>query len=423
MKKIILCYILMFFIFLNLDSVALAVTPPPSVSGQGVVVMDATTGNVLYGKNEHTPFPPASPTKLMTVLLTLENCSLDEIVKVGEVPPTIDGSKIYIDFNEEMTVKDMLYAVIMVSANDCAEALAEHIAGSKEAFAELMNKRAKELGCKDTTFKNPHGLYEKGHVTSAYDLALIERALLQHEEYINISKTKTLFLEPTNIYKEKRPLWNDNRLLHDYEPNYYPYVIAGKTGYTDECRHSFVASAQKGNSTFIVTILRDENKTYFSDTPKLFEWAFANFSTEKIYSKDDIVAEYTTSNGTTVPLKVNSDIYFTKSLSSTESPQFSFDSEALKNKFFIANQPVSTGKVSYGKDVYTFDLLSTKTYEKFELPFFGDFLTTNNNTINYKLLYTIIGVALIIIVILLIIGIKYVDKRRKNNRYIFKKRN
>ncbi len=422
MKKILFCFMLALTIIFNSYSSAMASTPAPPVSGEGVVIMDATTGSVIYGKNENIPYPPASPTKLMTVLLTLENCSLDEIVKVGEIPPTIDGSKIYVDVNEEMTVRDMLYAVIMVSANDCAQALAEHIAGSKEEFSKMMNEKAKELGCKNTTFKNPHGLYESGHVTSAYDLALIEKALLEHDDYIKISKTKTLLLEPTNIYKEKRPLWNDNRLLHDYEPNYYPYVMAGKTGYTDECRHSFVASAEKDGDAFIVVILRDDNKTYFSDTPKLFEWAFSNYKTEKAYSKGEELSTYTTSNGTKIPLKSNEDVFYTKDVSSENKPIFSFDKEALKNKFFIKEQPVTIGNLSYENQNYTFNLLSDTNYEKIELPIVGDWLTTENNTINYKLLCIFAVVGTLFLLIIAIFLLRFINKRKRKNRYMFRKK-
>ncbi len=135
MKKLLFIILSFFAITLLSYGNAYAYSDPPSITGKSVVVMDANTGAVVYGKDENKPYPPASTTKLMTVLLTLENCDLDEVVTVGEFPPTIEGSKIYVDVGEKMTVEEMLYSVIMVSANDCAAALAEHISGSIEEFA------------------------------------------------------------------------------------------------------------------------------------------------------------------------------------------------------------------------------------------------------------------------------------------------
>ncbi|MEG0772368.1 D-alanyl-D-alanine carboxypeptidase family protein [Clostridium sp.] len=386
MKKIFLCLSLtLSIITLNITNV-FAASAAPSVNANGVVVMDSVTGTVLYGTNENTKYLPASVTKLMTILLTLEKSNLEDKVKVGPIPPTIEGSKIYIDKDEELTVKEMLYAVIMVSANDCAQALAEHISGSQEAFAKLMNERAKELGCKNSNFKNPHGLSEADHKTTAYDLALIEKELLKHPEYVEISKTKTHMIPATNIYPEQRPLWNDNRLLHDYEQYYYEYAIAGKTGYTDESRHSFVASATKNNNTFIVTMLYDPVKTYFSDSKKLFEWAFSNFQTVKLYSKGEEVTTYTSSNGTVIPLLASEDIYYTKDLNLNDTPKFNLDPTQLNNKYFLKGQPIAEGNVTYASQAYTVTLVSAVDYEKKTLPVVGDLMTTETNTINYTYL-------------------------------------
>jgi len=395
MKKILLCLWLTLCIITFNISNAFAAENKPTVNANGVVIMDAKTGAVIYSKNPDTKYPPASTTKLMTILLTLEKCKLDDVVKVGALPPTIEGSKIYIDKDEEMTVEQMLYSVIMVSANDCATALAEHISGSVENFAKLMTDRAKELGCKNTTFKNPHGLYDPEHRTTAYDLALIEKELLKHDEYIKISKTKTYFIPPTNIYKEQRPLWNDNRLLHDYEQYFYEYAIAGKTGYTDESRHSFVASAQKDDNTFAVAMLYDTVKTYFSDSKNLFEWAFNNFKTVKLYSKGQEVTSFTTANGTIIPLLVNQDIFYTKDLSIADVPSFKFDSNELSNKYFLKGQTIAQGTVTYQDQTYKIPLVSGIDYQKKTLPIVGDLITTQNNTINYKYLsFLIISIAL-----------------------------
>ncbi|WP_291569402.1 D-alanyl-D-alanine carboxypeptidase family protein [Clostridium sp. UBA4548] len=423
MKKILLSLTLAVSIMTLNISNAFAASQAPSANANGVVVMDAVTGAVIYGNNEDTKYPPASPTKLMTVLLTLEKCKLDEKVKVGTIPPTIEGSKIYIDTNEEMTVKEMLYAVIMVSANDCAEALAEHISGSEEEFAKLMTQRAKELGCKNSTFKNPHGLYDDEHRTTAYDLATIEKELLKHPEYLEISKTKTYMLPATNVYPEQRPLWNDNRLLHNYEKYYYEYAIAGKTGYTDESRHSFVASATKNNNTFIIAMLYDPVKTYFADSKNYFEWAFDNFQTTKLFSKGQEVTKYTSSNGTVIPLLAGEDIYYTKELSLSSEPEFKFDANTLKDKFFLKGQPIAQGNVTYNNQSYTVPLVSGVDYEKKVLPVVGDLLTTETNTINYTYLGLLILVTIIFFLLLFFALVRNIKKKNssKPRRNTYKK--
>lgn len=415
MKKILICLTMAISILMSNISTAFAASEPPSASANGVVVMDSVTGAVLYGNNEDTKYPPASPTKLMTVLLTLEKCKLDEKVKVGTYPPTIEGSKIYIDTNEEMTVKEMLYAVIMVSANDCAEALAEHIAGSGEEFAKLMTQRAKELGCKNSNFKNPHGLYDDEHRTTAYDLATIEKELLKHPEYLEISKTKTYMLPPTNIYHEPRPLWNDNRLLHDYEKYYYEYAIAGKTGYTDESRHSFVASATKNNNTFIIAMLYDPVKTYFSDSKNYFEWAFNNFQTVKMFSKGQEITKYTSSNGTVIPLVAAEDVYYTKDLTLATEPEFKFDQSTLRDKFFLKGQPIAQGNVNYNNQSYKVSLVSGADYQKKTLPVVGALLTTDINTINYTYLILLIATIVIFFSLLVFALIRNVKKKNSIN--------
>lgn len=413
MKKLLFVILSFFTIALLSYSNAYAyTTEPPSITGESVVVMDANTGAVVYGKNENTPYPPASTTKLMTVLLTLENADLDEVVTVDKLPPTIEGSKIYIDVGEKMTVEEMLYSVIMVSANDCAAALAEHISGSIEEFSKLMNQRAKELGCKNTNFVNPHGLYDDKHRTTAYDLALIERELLKHEKYIEISKTKSTFLEPTNIFKDKRPLWNDNRLLHDAYDCYYPDVIAGKTGYTDESLHSFVASAGRDDAKFIIAILYDKNKAYYNETPKLFDWAFDNFSTTKAFSKGDEIGTYETTNGSIIPLVANNDIFYTKDKTSEEKPSIIINKDSLDNKFFNKGDIVTTVSVNYNNQSYNSEVSSGSDYIQEALPVLGTLVTTKSNTINYTNLSIIIGSAILGVVLIILLTIYIIKKRR-----------
>jgi D-alanyl-D-alanine carboxypeptidase len=245
MKKLTALIIFLIMILSPLAVNVKASSSVPSVSADSAVLMDAETGEILYSKNMNAAYPPASTTKIMTALLTIEKCKLDDVVTVGKEPPLADGSKIYIFEGEQLKVKDLLYGLLLPSANDCAEALAEHISGSMDKFAVLMNKRAAELGCKNTNFVNPSGLYDENHKTSAYDLALILRELSKHEEFKEVATTLAYKIGVTNKSPVERPLWNENKLIQKYSGYYYPYCIGGKTGYTVQSAHSYVSVAEK----------------------------------------------------------------------------------------------------------------------------------------------------------------------------------
>lgn len=417
MKKVIASLLLVSTLSFCNSKYIFAAPEAPDPSAAGMVVIDATTGEVLSEKNKDVKYPPASPTKLMTALLTLENCNLDEKVTVGTTPPTVDGSKIYIDEGEILTVRQLLYSLIMVSANDSAQALAEHIGGSEENFAKMMNKKAEELGCKNTNFTNPHGLYEPNHRTTAYDLALIEKELLKNPEYVKISKTKTLFLDPTNKYKEKRPLWNDNRLLHDYEDYYYEPCIAAKTGYTDESLHSFVASAEKGNKKYIVSLLYDPYKTYFKDSRNIFEWAFNNFDTVKLYNKNDLITNYEAEDGTIIPLLSSDDEFYTKDLSIKEEPEISFNTNNIDKKSFLKGQTIATATMKYNNNTKEIKLISGIDYTPKKFPVVAKIIKHNEKTIKIALI-----IGFILLLALLVVIIRIINVRKKRRRKLSRRR-
>jgi D-alanyl-D-alanine carboxypeptidase len=272
--------------------------------------MDANTGEILYSKNMDSAYPPASTTKIMTALLTLENCKLDDVVTVGKKPPMADGSKIYIFEGEQLTVKQLLYGLLLSSANDCAEALAEHMGGSVEGFAEMMNKRAKELGCENTNFVNPSGLYDENHKTSSHDLALILGELSTHKEYSEIATTLSYILPATNKSALERPLWNENKLIQkNNTAYYYPYCLGGKTGYTIQSQHSYVSVAEKDGRRLVLALVHDSQKTFFRDAINLFDYGYNGFEKVAVYSKGDVVTTYS-SGKTSIPLLATEDLYY-----------------------------------------------------------------------------------------------------------------
>ncbi|MGE5629097.1 MAG: serine hydrolase [Solirubrobacterales bacterium] len=346
MKKLTAFLITLIMLVSSIPVTAMA-SSAPTVSADSAVLMDGATGKILYSKNMNTAYPPASTTKIMTALLTLEKCKLDDVVTVGKKPPLADGSKIYIFEGEQLKVKDLLYAMLLCSANDCAEALAEHIGGSVDQFVVLMNNRAKELGCKNTNFVNPSGLYDENHKTSAYDLALIMQELSKHKEYTEIATTLAYKIQPTNKSTKERPIWNENKLIQKYSQDYYPYCIGSKTGYTVQSMHSYVSAADKDGHKLIVALVHDTQKTFFPDAIALFNYGYNNYEYVKMFSKGDVVKTYNEKN-TNVPLLASSDFYYLKEKGSSPELKVQLAENNLSVKYFSIGDIVDSADIYVG---------------------------------------------------------------------------
>lgn len=269
----------------------------PSVDAEAAVLMDASTGLVLYEKNPHKEEYPASITKIMTTLLALENCSLNEIVTFSHNAVfnlEYKSTHIGIDEGEKLTMEQSLYAIMLASANEVSTGVAEHISGSVEEFAKLMNSRAKELGCQNTHFANANGLHNDKHYTSAYDMALIGRAAMQNTVFQKITATTRYSIPPTNKHKNENIFTNHHKMLND--PSFeYEYCIGGKTGYTTKAGNTLVTFAKKGDVTLICVVMRANGptspKNEYTDTTGLFEWGFQNFSQYRINEEEISPAE------------------------------------------------------------------------------------------------------------------------------------
>lgn len=393
MKKFLTILLSSIIIFSNINLKVLAKEPEPTVSAEGAVLMDAATGEILYSKNMNAAFPPASTTKIMTALLTLEKCNLDDIVTVGKNPPFADGSKIYIFEGEQLTVRDLLYGLLLPSANDCAEALAEHISSSMDEFAKLMNKRAKELGCENTNFVNPSGLYNENHKTSAKDLALIMRQLSSMPEYKTIATTLATKIAPTNKNKEERPLWNENKLIQKNSRYYYDGIIGGKTGYTVQSEHSYVAAATRNGQRLIVALVHDKNKTFFEDSVNLFNYGFSNYKLEKLFSKGDEITSYKSEN-LTIPLIASEDFYYVKEKNSNEVPTYTIPQTNLSDRSFKTGDILLETPVTFSnKQVGNLKIASGIDHEIKPV-----FSFKNDSKVNNNLLYFAVpGIAIILL--------------------------
>ncbi len=263
----------------------------PQIYAESAIVMEADTGAILYNKDMDMRNYPASITKIMTALITLEHCSLDEVVTYSYYAThsiEAGSSSIGRTDNEQLTVEESLYGLLLESANECGNALAEHVAGSVEAFADLMNQKAEELGCTNTHFVNPHGLHDENHYTSAHDMALIMQAALQNENFVRISGTPNFELHPTNKHDEITYMKNHHYMIGPYKgiTKYLDdTVIAGKTGGTTAAKNTLVTAAERNGLTLIVVTMRtgrdpsgELGVPLFPDTALLLNYASENFS-------------------------------------------------------------------------------------------------------------------------------------------------
>ena len=249
----------------------------PVVSAESAILIEAETGTILYEKNIHKQQYPASTTKILTALLAFENSSLDEIVTFSKedvfgIPR--GSNNIAMDVGWTLSMDDCLHALLIRSANEVAYAMAAHVGGSWDGFADMMNARAKELGAVDSNFVNPNGLPNEEHVTSAYDLAMIGRAFFANDYLCSITLEPKLVVEKPNGTLTD---WNQMPLIPSGK-NAYAYIVGCKTGYTDSAHNTMVSCAEKNGLKLICVVLNDDNPQYGDDSIALFEYGFNNFN-------------------------------------------------------------------------------------------------------------------------------------------------
>lgn len=280
----------------------------PDIQAKAALLVDANTGAIVYAKNEHQELYPASLTKIMTALLVVEaidkgQLSLDQEVTASSTIESLDtaGSTANIKPGEVMTVEQLLYCMLVVSANEACVILAEAVSGSVDAFVDQMNEKAQALGCENTHFVNPTGLHDSQHYTSAWDLYLITKEALTHKDFVRISDTGDITLPATNLH-EARALHSTNYLISVWRSRGYINKNAHgiKTGSTSEAGHCLVSSAAKGSLSFISVVLGCDRLTLedgeirtmsFYETNRLFQWGFDNFSYKTILTADEYPKE------------------------------------------------------------------------------------------------------------------------------------
>ena len=265
-----------------------------SLNVGSAVLIEQNSGQVLYSQNMHEKLRPASVTKVMTILLIMEAIDSGKLSYTDKIPCSekaagMGGSQIWLDVREELTVDEMLKAICVVSANDCTVAMAEYLAGSEEAFVVQMNTKAKELGMNDTTFKNCHGIDEDGHVTSAYDIALMSRELLT--KHPSITKYTTIYMD--SLRDGKSSLVNTNKLVRNYKG-----ATGLKTGSTSVALYNLSASATRNDLSLIAVIMKAPTSPIrFAEAQKLLDYGFYNFEYKKLANKNDLIKEISVDKG------------------------------------------------------------------------------------------------------------------------------
>ena len=292
-RKRILSFLLSLLLFIGIFPQTAAAAPPwpdgPSISAEGGILFDANSGAVLYGKNIHEQYFPASITKILTALIIIENCQMDEVVTFSHnavYNVEAGSSNANLEEGDRLTVRDCLYAMILKSANEAANALAEHAASTTAAFSSMMNAKAASLGCTDSHFNNPSGLNDPEHYTSAHDMALIAQAAFQNETFAQIAATLYYDLPPTKRNPEGLRIYPGHQMIKKNSPNYYPGAIGGKTGYTSLAGNTLVTCARR-DDMMLITVVLNGHRTHYTDTRTMMNFGFRNFRSVDISDMDD----------------------------------------------------------------------------------------------------------------------------------------
>ena len=389
MKKIIISLIV-FFILITFSISTYATESISIKSGAGLLV-ERSKGKILFEKNAYEKMYPASTTKILTAIVVLENTKLDDMATVSKnALETIPNGYVTcnLQIGEELSVKDLMYALMVKSANDAAVVLAEHVGGSVEGFSDMMNEKAKEIGCKNTHFVNPNGIHHADHYTTAYDLYLMTEYALSFEytnEFRNFVSKTSYTLPATNMYPaEDRSFTTTNELIKINNNNrkdnyYYKNALGIKTGHTSQAGYCLVSSANRDNLEFISVILDggfDANglSERYTETIKLFDFGYDNFTLTKLKEENNIIDTITVEKATKETASLNLLIKDEITVINNKST----DVDAIEPKIELKENiiaPIEKGEIlgtiTYVVDdiEYTSELIAEHDVEKFDITF------------------------------------------------------
>lgn len=320
--------IALFIAFCTLSPIK-AYAQTPTLTAECAILAELSSGRVLYSHNANAKRYPASTTKIMTALVILENCNINDTVTIPKQAQGVEGSSIYLASGEKLTVLELLYGLMLRSGNDAATALAIHCAGSVYDFAQLMNQKAKSIGCQNTNFVNPSGLPSSDHYTTAYDLMLISRQAMMNDTFRKIVSTQKINIS-WDSHEYNRILINENKMLYTYDG-----ANGIKTGYTKAAGRCLVSSAEKNGMTLIAVVLNCS--PMYAECAKMLDYGFENYTLTEITAADSIKGNIPVKNGFKDTVPYQNEESFTYPLSES-------DSISVKSKLFgnSINAPVVT---------------------------------------------------------------------------------
>lgn len=378
-RKILIVLFILIFI-LNI-SVSYGVSDAPEISAGAAILIDSSSEKIIYSKNEFEKMYPASTTKILTAILTIENCNLNDMVSVPyEAVYSIPSgySVAALQPGEQLTVEQLLQVMLVHSANDAANVLAYHVSGSIDAFANLMNQKVAELGLTNTHFTNPSGMHDENHYTTAYDLAIIMKYCMKNATFRNLSSLKYCSIPATNKYDERVFNTTNELLIYDNREvssnYYYKYAIAGKTGYTTQAKNCLVSVSDKDDLELICVVLSvglypNNLSAKFIDTKTLFDYGYNNYTIRKLREKNAIATEIEIGNGTketrNLDLLISEDITVLVPQDDLET-DFSPEIQITDNLLAPIAQGQVIGKIVYNIDgiEYSSDLVASHSVEK-----------------------------------------------------------
>jgi len=387
----------------------------PELNCQAAILMEANTGVILYAKNQHERLYPASTTKLLTVLLANENSQMDEVVSFSHdaVFSLEEGSSnIGIDPGQSITMEQCLYGILVYSANEVCNAVAEHIAGDTNSYVELMNQKAAALGCTNSHFVTTNGLHDENHYTSPRDLALIACEFFKNPTLAKMAGTSHYYIGPTATQPDIIDLYTHNKLTN----NTYPYdgYIGGKTGYTTVARQTLVSCAERNGMKLVCVVMKEESPYQFTDTIKLFDYGFNNFSRVNIADSEENFtindsSLFDASSGMSFHseslIEIQDDAYLLlpntigfKDLNSQM--EYGTDGESLA-KIHYSYQGIDLGTAS----VIVSSSNSNSFKENMSPPLNSDGTVSDNGVIYINVLHIAVILGIVLVLLIIIIGI------------------
>ena len=350
MKKFIL-FIMLLFEIVYASEIDLA------KNAKSAILVESTTGKIIFEKNKDEKRSPASMTKIMTLLLTMEsidsgNLSFSDKVNVSKNASGMGGTQIFIEEGSSVDVLTLVKGISIASANDAAVAIAEKIGGAEEVFVNMMNDKARELGCKNTNFMNPHGLDEEGHYTTAYDLSLIARELLKHEDILEFTSTYEDYID---VGGENHWLVNTNKLVRFYEG-----IDGLKTGYTDKAKYCLTATMKRNDMRLLSIVMGEDTKdNRNNDTISMMEYGYSQYGISKIHNNGDKLGSIVIDNAKNknVDYYIGSDVSI---ITTKESKNIDYKTDI---KLFDLKAPLKKNSIigkyelSYNSDKYVYDIV------------------------------------------------------------------